>query len=83
MSKYLRFRELPNPGRKTKIIVVNSSRSGERLAAIQWYGPWRQYTLWPEPDTIWNDGCLRDVLEYMNGLKEERARRAERDVELA
>ena len=82
MNKYLIFRELPNPGRKTKIVVVNSARSGKRLASIHWYGAWRQYTLWPEPDTIWNDGCLRDILEYMAEMKAERAKeRAWRPVE--
>lgn len=73
MSQYLEFRELDNGGRKTKVIGVFSQRSGEQLATIRWYGPWRCYTLQPMPSTIWNEQCLMDVNSYINRLKAERS----------
>ena len=66
-SEYLVFRELPSTG-KTKVISVDSKHYGDRLATIKWYGAWRQYTLQPEPRTIWNTGCLRDVNAYIGEL---------------
>ena len=75
VSQYLEFKEIPAPALKTKVVDVLSKRSGERLAQIRWYGPWRCYTLHPVSMTIWNEQCLMDVTSYINGLKAERANR--------
>ena len=73
-SEYLVFRELPTPG-KTKVISVDSKRSGGRLGTIKWYGAWRQYTFQPWAGTIWNTGCLQDVNAYIEELMVDRRRR--------
>ncbi len=57
------------------VVDVLSQRSGERLAQIKWYGPWRCYTLHPVSMTIWNEQCLMDVNSYINRLKAERSNR--------
>ena len=75
MSQFLEFKEIPAPALKTKVVDVLSQRSGERLAQIKWYGPWRCYTLHPVSMTIWNEQCLMDVTSYINRLKAERANR--------
>lgn len=54
--------------RKTDVWDVLSARSGERLGFIRWYGPWRQYTFWPAPDTTWNPDCLREIALHCRGL---------------
>jgi len=54
-----------------KVFAVLSASRGERLATIRWYGPWRQYTLYPEPATIWNADCLRAVDTLLAGLNRE------------
>ena len=67
MSKYLEFEEIRDTG-KTKVIAVNSKNSGDQLAVISWYGPWRQYVMFPNDDTPWNKGCLEDVNAEIDGL---------------
>ncbi len=72
MSRYLDFVLIQDTG-KTRVYSVDSLSSGSRLALIKWYGAWRQYTLQPEPDTIWNKGCLQDVIGFVDLLMESRS----------
>lgn len=72
-TQYLRFQEMePPPGRKTKVVLIFSVRSGDVLGMIRWYGSWRQYTFFPNPGTTWNSDCLDDVNSYIRRLMTER-----------
>lgn len=73
---YLTFIERTIPGRKTVQVRIFSASQGTPLGCIQWLGRWRQYAFFPEPGTVWNPDCLRDVNERIASLME--ARRAER-----
>jgi len=70
-TQYLVFEELPTKT-KTKYITVTNKRSQDIIGEIKWYGSWRQYCFFPEFDTVWNNGCLTDVLEVINTLMEDR-----------
>jgi len=74
-TKWIEFHELPTePGKKTRLIWIVSRSSGETLGYIKWWSPWRQYTFYPERSTVWNDGCLKSVIEKMQEMmKEHRA----------
>jgi hypothetical protein len=72
LSEYLNFEEDDHYDGKTKRIIVVSKRHLNILGAIKWYGAWRQYTFYPESDTIWNKQCLNDILDYINNLMQER-----------
>ena len=63
-SQYLEFVEVKDTG-KTKVWQVLSKHHGDVLAVISWYGSWRQYTFRPNPNTIWNTGCLEDVNRFI------------------
>lgn len=71
MSDYLDFRLVHDTG-KTRIYEVLAQRTGDRLARIKWFGRWRQYAMFPEPETIWNSGCLAEITIFMTGLMRER-----------
>jgi hypothetical protein len=64
-SKYLELRELE---RKPKTIVYGlfSKQHGDKLGEIKWFARWRQYTFFPEKDTIWNRTCLLDVIHFLS-----------------
>ncbi len=70
-TSYLNF-VLVHDTDKTKIFSVNSARHEIRLGVIFWYAPWRQYTIEPEPDTVWNKDCLREVAGFLEQLMVER-----------
>ncbi|MBK5202150.1 MAG: hypothetical protein JJE45_00310 [Prolixibacteraceae bacterium] len=74
-TKYLYFSdESKGYNKKTKTIAVINKSSGYLLAYIEWYGAWRQYCFTPnlEFDTVWNNTCLKDVLEVIDMLMKER-----------
>ena len=71
MSKYLRFSIL-EPKPKTKVIGVWSSKSGDRLGLIKWFGRWRQYSFIPEDNTIFNVECLNDIQNHIKEMMDER-----------
>ena len=70
--EYITVEPMPlQPGRKTTTHNIYSSR-GDLIGWIEWYGAWRQYCLCPGSGTVWSDGCLVDVRDYMARLKAER-----------
>lgn len=76
-TTYLRFEEWPLPNQKTKVVDVISVRSGARLGQIKWWGAWRQYTFFPEPETVWNPACLDAVNSALVALMAERRAKAD------
>lgn len=64
-TKWLRFAEQPKPiGRKTSRWLVFAKESGVLLGRIQWYGAWRQYVFFPQPDCLFNRTCLLDLATF-------------------
>lgn len=66
-NPYLTFTRAPAPG-TTQVWHVRSTRSGDLLGTIKWYGAWRQYTFWPEPHTTFNTGCLDTITRAVDAL---------------
>lgn len=72
-TEYLIFRTVPTEGaRKTGMWAVLSRRHKNVLGTIKWYGAWRQYVFCPDPDTIFNRGCLEDINAFMDTQMRER-----------
>jgi len=69
--EYLRFDEQAHVG-KTKVFACRNRRSGDRLGAVCWNGPWRQYVYEPVCVAIYSAGCLRDIAEFIEALMAER-----------
>ena len=66
-SKYLEFQTVGNTG-KTVIVDVLSRLHGFKLGTIKWFGKWRQYTFFPESNTLYNRVCLREIADYVSEL---------------
>lgn len=60
-SKYLDFKEFPNPGKKTKLFIVYNKSANEPLGRICFLGAWRKYVFVPEPECAFDEHCLADV----------------------
>lgn len=72
-SKYLTFARLrTSKSGKTEIWGVDSKSSGDLLALVKWYAPWRQYVLHPIPYTVWNTTCLAEITAFIDQLMEDR-----------
>ena len=71
IGKFLQAIELPiGVGRKTKSVSIQSIDE-EELGLIEWYGPWRQYTIDFTCNCTFNSGCLRDIAAYLDKLNRE------------
>lgn len=75
-TEYLRFRREETAERGvTQIWAVDSRRTGFPLGYIRWFGRWRQYAFFPEPETVFNTECLSDVREFIHKLMQTRSDR--------
>ena len=77
MGKYIHF-EVCEEKPKTNCYKVLTNRliieSGVTphpilLGLIEWYPTWRQYTFFPCEDTVWNSGCLTEIIDFLAELK--------------
>lgn len=67
MKKFLRFEEMENIGKKTKVYDVYSTHSDDFLGSINWDTGWRQYVFSPDM-TKWSVGCLRQLADFVETL---------------
>ncbi len=56
---------------KTKVYGV-FTKEGVILGKIKWYPQWRQYTFFPVTYTVYSQGCLKDIVEFIKKLMKER-----------
>lgn len=68
-SKYLRFVKTgESDSGKTEHWDIESKSQGLVLAIVRWYGPWRQYVMYPQHETLFNCGCLDDISDFLKEL---------------
>ncbi len=70
-SEHLKFVEVGDTG-KTKIYDVINRHSGFRIATVKWHGGWRKYCLFPESDTLFDEGCLKQISGFLRNLMDAR-----------
>ena len=70
-TKYMTF-VLVERKPKTTVWDILNRKSGFPLGRIAWYGPWRQYVCSLVEDAVFNNGCLRDIAEFLDKLNRKR-----------
>jgi len=64
MAKWIEFWFVKDTG-KTKVWeVVTIGFGPQKLGAVKWFPRWRKYTFAPQPDTVFEEVCLRDIAEF-------------------
>jgi hypothetical protein len=53
----------------TKDIFIST-----KLGEIKWFGRWRQYAFFPEPNTVFEKQCMKDITNFLENLMLERKR---------
>jgi len=71
LYKYINFILMSDTG-KTTIWTIHNNTNDAMLGKIKWYAPWRQYCLHTIDNVVFNDGCLSDVINFINQLTESR-----------
>lgn len=65
--KWIRFeRDIPTQAahKKTLRWDVQPTDGGQSIGYVAWYGPWRKYTFSPQPNTVFEQQCLRDIADF-------------------
>ncbi len=60
---------------KTKVYSVTKTHGGDFLGTVKWWGAWRQYCFFPDPDTLYSDGCLQAIVDFIKQLMGERKKK--------
>ncbi len=47
---------------------IFNNKGSEQLAILSWYKPWKQYVFSSKDDCVFNNSCLRDVLDFMEQI---------------
>lgn len=70
--EYIRFDEQPRlNGLKTKQWKCQNIKSNTTLGLVCWENGWRQYIFEPIGNTIFSNGCLRDISEFLTNANGE------------
>ena len=70
LGEYMKVEERPNDPLhgayqpKTRRWVIRDRHDGV-LGWVKWFGRWRQYCFYPTTDTVFNNGCLRNIIEFL------------------
>lgn len=45
------------------------------LGEVRWYGPWRCYSFFPDGGTIYNAGCMQELVDFCKEITDEHRQR--------
>ena len=65
---------------KTSRWSIHNNRSQAFLGEIKWYSAWRQYCFFTTSDAVFNDSCMRDILDFIAQLSAARNSGAAKNV---
>lgn len=65
VSKWIAFIEEATT-RKTRVWSVVPKDGMGYLGLVQWYSPWRKYSFFPGPNTLYEPTCLRDIAAFID-----------------
>jgi hypothetical protein len=76
-AKWIKFVERPvRAGLVTKEWAVAAKPWGDILGIINWYQRWRKYVFEPQPYTIYEQDCLRDIATFCESQTRQQKERA-------
>jgi hypothetical protein len=72
-AKWIIFSLYDDTGKTKKYYVFTKDTPiSIKLGEIKWFGRWRQYAFFPEPNTVFEKQCLKDITNFLEKLMLER-----------
>jgi len=65
--KYIYFDESDLFGRRW---IIKNNKTKNILGYLEFYKPWKQWVFSANENAVFNDQCLRDILDFMGQLKD-------------
>lgn len=56
---------------KTKVWRCRNNKNQNLLGTVKWFSRWRQYCFFPETNTIFSIGCMKDIMYFIEQVKED------------
>lgn len=47
---------------------IRNNRSKEQIGILSYYRSWKQYVFSSQPECVFNNSCLRDVLDFLENV---------------
>jgi len=80
MSKWITFQLAEKQNPKTKVYwVITKEQPYLTLGQIKWFGRWRKYSFFPQPETVFERDCLNDIISFIGDLERRRVLDKERE----
>jgi hypothetical protein len=70
--RYIKFELALTQPPKTSVWFCLNIETGSVLGKVKYYPAWRQYCYFPQSATVFNDGCLRDIADFLGQLDADR-----------
>lgn len=51
------------------IFYCLNNKTNDELAVVYYYKPWRKYCVSFKENCVFDEGCLNDIISFMNQLK--------------
>lgn len=69
--KYIHMKRLTARSGDKFVWNIYNNKSKDVLGGIAWYSPWQQYCFYAKEGSIYNDGCLSDIQDFIKQLTNE------------
>lgn len=68
--KYITIRQVGGEVFEKKPVyrIFNNRNASSQLGIISYYTPWKEYVFSSQPDCVFNNSCLRDVLDFIENV---------------
>lgn len=50
------------------VYVISSKNHQTPLAQIGWYPNWKKYVMFAHDNTVWDAGCLTNIVEFLGTI---------------
>ena len=47
---------------------IYNNRSKDQLGILSWYKPWKEYVFSSKEECVFNNSCLKDVLDFIENV---------------
>ena len=74
-SKWIVFILYEDTGKTKKYNILTKDIPSIKLGEIKWFGRWRQYSFFPEPNTVFEKQCLKDITNFIETLMLDRKKK--------
>jgi hypothetical protein len=75
VTYWLHFEEMPKSAERKTLIFAAVTKEGQVIGQIRWFAAWRKYCFYPFAETVWEENCLRQIADFIEGeTKKQRIR---------